>query len=178
MWTVKLFFFCQPCHKREKLRSPVEYSGKIISTMSHIPTASSWFTAVHPLKWGSFLPYPEMIIFVLKDSSAGHFCQIAWPVTPCLVHFNNNNSNKTLQDVLSSLSGRISSSAKICPAAGSRSEGLKGTWKEQPHGEPWLPEWALRIAFPSVLTQSSTDCCPECRIGLFCCWRNLLWGVF
>jgi len=65
------------------------------------------------LDGGSFLPYPEMIIFVLKDFSAGHFCQIAWPVTLCLVHFNNNNSNKTLQDVLSSLSGRISSSAKV-----------------------------------------------------------------
>lgn len=90
------------------------YGGKIINATSHIlrlkVAGSLQFIS---LNWGSFLPYPEIILFVLTDFSAGHLCQIAWPVTPCLVHFNNNNSNKTLQDVLSSLSGRISSSAKV-----------------------------------------------------------------
>lgn len=92
----------------------MEYGDEIISTTTHIPTGSSWIAAVLPPEPLKLTPISRKDhFFLLKDFSAGHFCQIAWPVAPCLVRFNNNNSNKTLQDVLSSLSGRINSSAKV-----------------------------------------------------------------
>lgn len=54
----------------------------------------------------------------------------------CSVRFNNNNSSETLQDVLSSVSGRISSSAKVWLSTRSRDGAGEGTWRVQARGEP------------------------------------------
>ena len=58
----------------------------------------------------------------------GQICQIVWRAASCSVRFNNNNSSKTLQDVLSSVSGRISDSAKVCLSRDGAGEGM---WREQ-----------------------------------------------